>query len=68
MYLGFEIQRFESLNGYVGNRIDLYEAHAKGRVGNLAHYIIGTYAGRQILDSEALSNQIFPEAKYDVFV
>ncbi|MFH7495429.1 hypothetical protein RA267_30160, partial [Pseudomonas syringae pv. tagetis] len=67
MYLGLEIQQFESLNGYLGNRIDLYEAQAKGRVGNLAQYIIGTYAGLQILDAEALTNQIFPEAKYEVF-
>lgn len=68
MYLGFEIEQFEFLNGYVGNRVDLYVDQAKGRVNKIAQYIIGTYDGRRLLDAEALSAGIFPEAQYDVFL
>lgn len=66
MYLGFEIEQFVPLNGYV--QVERYVDQAKGRVEKLARYIIGTYNGHRVLDAESLSAEIFPEAQYDVFL
>lgn len=68
MYLGFEIEQFEPLSGVDRNSVDAYADQAKRRIDKLAQYIIGTYDGRQLLDADALSDKIFPEKKYDVFL
>lgn len=68
MYLGFEINGYQALSVSTMSDINTYTARAKGRIDKLAQYIIGTYKGQQVLDAEKLSAELFPLAKYDVFL
>lgn len=68
MYLGFEIERYQPTNHFFEYRIDSYIDEAKNRIDNLAQFMIGSYNERVVLDAEALSEKIFPEGDYDVFL
>lgn len=68
MYLGFEIEHYKPTEHFFDFRIDGYVNNAKSRIDDLARFMIGTYNRHIILDAEELSEAIFPEADYDVFL
>lgn len=68
MYLGFEINDYQNLNSSNLSEIAAYKVRAKGRIDRLAHYIVGNYKGLRVLDAEQISAELFPTAKYDVFL
>ncbi|WP_330509394.1 hypothetical protein V1687_12925 [Pseudomonas putida] len=68
MYVGFEIENYQATDPLSGLSIDRYIQGAKNRIDDLARFIIGSYNQRIVLDAEALSEKIFPEGDYDVFL
>lgn len=68
MYVGFEIENYQATDPLSGMSIDRYIQGAKNRIDDLARFIIGSYNQRIVLDAEALSERIFPEGDYDVFL
>lgn len=68
MYVGFEIENYQATDPLSGMSIDRYIQGAKNRIDDLARFIIGSYNQRIVLDAEALSEKIFPEGDYDVFL
>ncbi|CAI8757103.1 MULTISPECIES: toll/interleukin-1 receptor domain-containing protein [Pseudomonas] len=68
MYVGFEIENYQTTNPLSGLGVSRYIQGARSRIDDLALFIIGSYNQRIVLDAEALSKKIFPEADYDVFL
>lgn len=68
MYVGFEIENYQTTNPSSGLSVNRYIQAARSRIADLALFIIGSYNQRIVLDAEALSKKIFPEADYDVFL
>lgn len=68
MYVGFELNRYDSLTSPGQYELDEFREQAKGRYAELSNYLIGVFENKDVIDAQKIADHIFPDQDADVFL